>query len=100
MAMEKRWRQRRVLSAPAQAIVDGKAYDCMIHDLSQSGTRLTLPKYLALPRNFELDLTRNASVIRRCHLVWQEGPTAGVRFLTAKAMLGESSGVLDRVLSP
>lgn len=88
--MEKRWRQRRALSAPAQALVNGEVYDCTIHDFSQAGTRLTLPKYLKLPQSFELDLTRNASVVRRCHLVWQEGLTAGVKFLTAKAILGDA----------
>ncbi len=89
--MDKRSSRRRELHFPARVLVNGAIYDCIVYDISQTGARLTIAGDKQLPPHFQLDMTRNASVVRHCSLVWQDRFAAGVRFTKAPTANDEPS---------
>lgn len=68
-------------------IVEGKvAAQCQIRDVSAGGARLGLDADFELPDEFELILTGNGRVRRRCTTVWRDPDEIGVRFCDPQAV--------------
>jgi hypothetical protein len=54
---------------------------CIISDVSASGARLAVGPGLPLPEEFQIALSRDGRVRRRCRVVWRETGEVGVRYL-------------------
>jgi hypothetical protein len=79
---ESRKSVRRWMRRHAQVILEGheQLIGCVVHDISDSGARLSFAAPLAhLPRIFTLVLFKD-SVQRDCELVWSDRRFAGVKF--------------------
>jgi hypothetical protein len=57
---------------------------CTIADVSESGARLLLDSDDELPDRFFLLLSLNGGARRRCRVVWRNGASVGVEFVTAQ----------------
>ena len=79
--MEKRSSPRRELSMTVSVKADGVESEAMMFDVSDTGARIILRNEFKLPATFALSLTQNNSVMRYCELAWQDGRTAGVKFV-------------------
>ena len=73
---------RHELHFPAHLKVDDQSpiQPCMIHDISETGARLTIGSRNNLPDNFTLVFTRNCQVVRRV----QDDNQIAVEFLPNK----------------
>ena len=65
---------------------DGSALDVMLRDVSPVGARVISDGLGCLPRAFELQILEADGVriasARRARLVWTDGRTAGLEFIT------------------
>jgi hypothetical protein len=69
--------------------------DCIMHDVSASGAKLTVEgslEGLAI-KEFLLFLTRTGSVYRRCESAWVDGDQIGARFANMKRTSKPKSGL-------
>ena len=58
---------------------------CAVLDISESGARITLSVEDELPKRFMLVLTKNGQMHRWCRVVWREGSTVGIEFVSRPA---------------
>lgn len=65
------------IAAEASAVVG----ECILADVSEGGARITDFGSAILPDKFEVILTKNGTVRRRCQVVWRTGLEVGVRFV-------------------
>ncbi|MGL4287533.1 MAG: PilZ domain-containing protein, partial [Phreatobacter sp.] len=57
------------------------AIPCSLADVSETGARIMLGSAADMPQQFELTLTQNGRVTRRCLVVWRDDRALGVRFI-------------------
>ena len=78
--------KRKALIHRALLVLDDKSSlrDCVVLDLSDGGARLQVDP-APLPEKFTLLLSRNGTVRRACHLVWQKDQEIGVQFVKSRA---------------
>jgi len=81
--LDKRRSPRRYTRRLAEVIAAGheQPIDCVLHDISDSGARLSffIP-LMALSRTFTLVFFKDASLKRDCEIMWTAGSFAGVKF--------------------
>ena len=58
----------------------GDVKPCLISDVSQTGARIDVGNPNDLPDEFMLFMTRNASMRRKCQVMWRDGTRIGVHF--------------------
>ena len=80
---EKRVSQRRqmerrcwVALEPTQSLAE-----CFLSDISNTGAKLVLQTESKIPTTFDLYLTPDGHVGRKCKVVWQSGKEIGVKFV-------------------
>ena|ERR1700741_4749487 len=81
---ENRKTVRRRMRRDAQVVFVGheQPLDCVVHDISNDGARLSFTAPLAaLPRTFILVLLKD-SVQRDCEAVWNDRGVVGVKFVS------------------
>ena len=81
---ENRKNVRRQMRRDAQVLFEGheQPLDCIVHDISNDGARLSFTAPLAaLPRTFILVLLKD-SVQRDCEVVWNDRGVVGVKFVS------------------
>ncbi|MGB8400653.1 PilZ domain-containing protein [Bradyrhizobium sp.] len=68
--------------------------DCLMHDVSESGAKLTVEGSLEglVMKEFLLLLTSTGSVHRYCETAWINGNQLGVRFITSKPSAPQVKG--------
>lgn len=66
---------------------EGQRVGCSVHDLSESGARISLAAHQILPREFHLMVPRTASG-HAAAVMWRDGRTAGVAFTTSYELDG------------
>ena len=83
MPTNKRGTKRIELDREAWISLDRPAtpIECRIVDISDSGAKIEIIDAQGFPETFDLFLTRNGSVRRRCKIAWQDADTMGLRFL-------------------
>ena len=53
---------------------------CVVHNLSNTGARITAPNILSLPGEFTLELSRAGGRSRNCRVIWRTKSELGVEF--------------------
>lgn len=61
---------------------DGSEIPCTIHDVSQTGARLSLDDTADVPDAFVLRLSFGRQALRHCAVMWRSEASLGVRFIT------------------
>jgi PilZ domain len=79
---KRRLQSRVILQLPGTVLrEDGlPPIACTVVDISQSGASINAPD-ITLPDEFALSLTANASVLRKCKVIWREGFMVGIQFI-------------------
>jgi len=89
-----RLRKRSLLGALI-TYADGKfSFDCTIHDLSETGARITLPKNIQMPSRFYLINIRDRQACD-AKIVWHKGSEAGVEFVRSFGLAEVSDPALN-----
>jgi hypothetical protein len=87
MGEERRKHMRKSFRHSANLVhPDGKPIcGCTMHDISETGARLTVGSRsdrdgAHLPPKFILAISKSGNVFRRCEIVWRNNDEVGVRF--------------------
>jgi PilZ domain len=78
---------RALIVRPDKLIMD----TCTISDISQTGAQLELASADDCPAKFDLIISKNGRVQRRCAVVWQVENRVGVKFLAKECSARSSS---------
>jgi len=86
MGNDNRRSRRRTFRKHALVLrMDNSIFDvCAITDISNSGAQLKPASLEGFPDRFDLVLSKNAKVQRRCAVVWRSESKVGVKFLAKK----------------
>lgn len=57
------------------------ARQCVVHDISSSGAKITIDDPSMLPARLRLAFARDARTGRNCEVVWRRGKSVGVKFV-------------------
>jgi hypothetical protein len=74
-------RRRLAQHAMLRTIAGRQINGCIVRDISDLGARLSVLGAAALPDNFDLILSSNGGVSRRCRVVWRGEKDVGVEFI-------------------
>jgi hypothetical protein len=58
---------------------------CMVADISEIGAKIVVKLNMEIPQEFDLLLTPDGAVRRRCVVVWQSSDAIGLTFIGRKA---------------
>ena len=83
MAPSRKREPRKRLARPAWITLDGgfAARQCLVHDISSRGAKISVDNAAALPASLRLTFTRDARSGQKCVVVWRAGTSAGVKFV-------------------
>ena len=84
MALVKKKRDdRKSLGQTAWITLDGgfAARRCVVHDISDSGARISLDEAAMLSARLRLAFARDARTGHICRVVWRRGTTVGLKFV-------------------
>jgi hypothetical protein len=78
-------RRRRVFKA---AIIEfpGRAFSCVVRDLSDTGALLEIPSQTGIPHEFSLSIP-TAELQRPCRAVWRSAKGIGIAFASGETVL-------------
>jgi hypothetical protein len=81
---EHRRKARQQMHYRASILLEGDPAprSCAIADISESGAKVTLDSAEELPDQFILLLTSTGSARRLCEVVWRNGTTVGLKFVS------------------
>ena len=82
-AASKKRETRKSVHQSGWITLDGgfAARQCMVHDLSGAGAKITLQDGSALTGRVRIAFTRDAKAGRVCEVVWRRGKSFGVKFV-------------------
>jgi hypothetical protein len=74
---------RKSLHQPGWITLEGgfAARQCVVHDMSTSGAKVTIEDPNTLPAKLRLAFSRDARTGRNCEVVWRQGKSVGIRFV-------------------
>jgi hypothetical protein len=83
MALTKKREARKSLQQPGWITLEGgfAARQCVVHDISSTGAKITLDDRNTLPARLRLAFSRDARTGRNCEVVWRRGKSAGIKFV-------------------
>jgi PilZ domain len=83
VAITQKREARKSLQQPGWITFEGgfAARQCLVHDMSTTGAKLTIDDPNALPAKLRLALTRDARTGRNCEVVWRRGNSVGIKFV-------------------
>jgi len=75
---------RKSLRRPGWVTLEGgfAVRPCLVEDMSSSGAKITVQDSNTLPARLRLAFSRDARTGRACEVVWQDGKTFGVKFVS------------------
>ena len=74
-----------VAAGPTQSLSE-----CFLHDVTNTGAKIVQETECKLPKPFDLYLTSDGTVGRKCEVVWQSGKEIGVKFVGRAVPLRKS----------
>src|SRR3954470_18624554 len=95
---ERRQTPRVEWNTPARIRVSGRArtFPCIVHDLSNSGARITAANVKTLPDRFLLELDEGGARQRDCLVRWRTKSELGVSFVAASADLSKPRSAMSQ----
>ena len=74
---------RKSLSQPGWITLEGgfAARQCVVHDMSSTGAKVTIEDPNTLPAKLRLAFSRDARTGRPCEVVWRRGKSVGIKFV-------------------
>ena len=74
---------RKSLRQPGWITLEGgfAARQCVVHNMSSTGAKITIDDPNVLPAKLRLAFTRDARTGRPCEVVWRRGKSVGVKFV-------------------
>jgi len=83
VALVKKRIDRKSLGQTAWITLDGgfAARRCVVHDISDSGARISLDEAAMLSARLRLAFARDARTGHICRVVWRRGTTVGLKFV-------------------
>jgi hypothetical protein len=83
MAAVKKREARKSLRQPGWITLEGgfAARQCVVHDISSTGAKITIDDPNVLPARLRLAFVRDARTGRNCEVVWRRGKSVGVKFV-------------------
>jgi hypothetical protein len=83
MVLRKHRDDRKSLGRTAWITLDGgfAARRCVVHDISDSGARISLDEAAMLSARLRLAFARDARTGHICQVVWRRGTTVGLKFV-------------------
>ena len=57
------------------------ARQCVVHDMSTTGAKITIDDPNTLPAKLKLAFSRDARTGRNCEVVWRRGKSVGIKFV-------------------
>ena len=74
---------RKSLSQPGWITLEGgfAARQCVVHDMSSTGAKVTIDDPNTLPAKLRLAFSRDARTGRPCEVVWRRGKSVGIKFV-------------------
>jgi hypothetical protein len=82
-AANKKREARKSVQQPGWVTLDGgfAARQCVVHDMSSTGAKITIEDSSALAGRLRLAFSRDARTGRSCEVVWRRGKSFGVKFV-------------------
>jgi hypothetical protein len=82
-AANKKREVRKSVQQPGWVTLEGgfAARQCVVHDLSSAGAKITAEDSIVLAGRLRLAFSRDARAGRNCKVVWRRGKTFGVKFV-------------------
>ncbi len=83
MAAARKREARKSVQQQGWVTLDGgfAARQCVVHDMSASGAKITVADLSALTGRVRLAFSRDASRGRNCKVIWRRGKSFGVKFV-------------------
>jgi hypothetical protein len=74
---------RKSLRQPGWITLEGgfAARQCVVHDISSTGAKVTIDDPNTLPAKLRLAFSRDARTGRPCEVVWRRGKSVGIKFV-------------------
>jgi hypothetical protein len=87
MPAKRRLTRRTYLDRQAWVSLSGERspVECMVADISETGAKIVVTLNIEIPQEFDLLLTPDGAVRRRCGVVWQSRDQIGLTFIGRKA---------------
>ena len=81
--IDKKRAARKSVSQPGWITLEGgfAARQCVVHDMSATGAKVTIEDSNSLPARLRLAFSRDARTGRPCEVVWRRGKSVGVKFV-------------------
>jgi hypothetical protein len=82
-AASKKREARKSVQQSGWITLDGgfAARQCVVHDMSSTGAKITVSDNSALAGRLRLAFSRDAKAGRNCEVVWRRGKSFGVKFV-------------------
>jgi hypothetical protein len=82
-AITKKREARKSVHQHGWITLDGgfAARQCLVHDMSATGAKVTMEDSSALAGRLRLAFSRDARSGRKCEVVWRRGKSLGVKFV-------------------
>ena len=83
LVIDKKRAARKSVSQPGWITLEGgfAARQCVVHDMSITGAKVTIEDSNSLPAKLRLAFSRDARTGRPCEVVWRRGKSVGVKFV-------------------
>jgi PilZ domain len=83
MPLAKKREARKSVQQAAWVTLEGgfAARQCMVHDMSSSGAKITIADASVLTGRVRLAFSRDSRTGRMCKVVWRRGKSFGVKFI-------------------
>ena len=83
LVIDKKRAARKSVSQPGWITLEGgfAARQCVVHDMSITGAKVTIEDSNSLPAKLRLAFSRDARTGRACEVVWRRGKSVGVKFV-------------------
>ena len=83
MPLPRKREARKSVQQQAWVTLEGgfAARQCLVHDLSSSGAKITVADASVVTGRVRLAFSRDASTGRNCKVVWRRGKSFGVKFV-------------------
>jgi hypothetical protein len=80
---DKKRATRKSLRQPGWITLEGgfAARQCVVHDISSTGAKVTIDDPNTLPAKLRLAFSRDARTGRPCEVVWRRGKSVGIKFV-------------------